>query len=57
MAEGTHENVSEFQVQIKLMSYFTPVTHNAIMILVSLVTTLIKSLKKCISSTAIQTLE
>ena len=57
MAEGTHENVSEFQVQIKLMSYFIPVTHNAIMILVSLVTILIKSLKKCISSTAIQTLE
>ena len=57
MAEGTHESVSEFQVQIKLMSYFIPVTHNAIMILVSLVTILIKCLKKCISSTAIQTLE
>ena len=57
MGEGTNENVSEFQVQIKPMSYFIPVTHDAITILVSLVTILIKSLKKCISSTAIQTLE
>ena len=30
MGEGTHENVSEFQVQIKLMSYIIPVTHDAI---------------------------
>ena len=57
MGKGTHENVSEFQVQVKSMSYIIPVTRDAILILLSLVTTLIKSLKKCVPSTAIQTLQ
>ena len=44
---GTDENVSEFQVQIKPMSSIMPVSHNAIMIMVSLVTTYQISYKMC----------
>ena len=53
MGEGADENDSEFQVQIKPMSSLMPVTYTAVTIPVSLVTILIKSLPKCIPSTAL----